>query len=392
MLALIIAWLTSPSLSGCGEESSPAGRPPRQPPLVEVVEVRRGSIVDELELTGAIEPVVVAKMASPVEGPVVACLVREGDRVRRGQLLVRLGHAESDSAEARAARAELARANLELERAEHLVKTGAIAEEALDDARVKVSDAEAKVVETSARVGYYRVAAPWAGVVSGVPVVVGDYVAARTTLVELFDPESLVLRFAVPERRAVATRKRAPVKVRLDAHPGQVFDGEVSRIYPEIDRESHTRRVEATLDGEVELAPGMFARVEVTLASIQDAITVPLRALLIKGDAEKAVFVVTKAQKVSRRKVRTGIEDREVAQVIEGLEVGERVVVAGQAKLKEGAKVRVRGKGGSAKGKGHGKSGRPSGRAPRPGGTTNGEGPGEEGQPLGKAPESGSKR
>jgi membrane fusion protein (multidrug efflux system) len=287
-------------------------------------------------------------MASPVEGPVIACPVREGDLVGAGQLLARLGRAEGDDATAASAQAELEREELELRRIERLVKTGALPGEQLDETRVRVSEARAKVARATERLGDYRIVAPWSGVVSRVHVAVGDFVSARSSLIELFDPGSLVLQFAVPEKRAASIHTGDVMKVTLDAYPEKAFTGRVTRVYPEIDRRTHTRTVEGTLEGDVVLAPGMFARLEVTLASAPEALAIPSAAVLPRENAAAVTFVVKQSGEVERRSVKTGIEDRGMIQVIEGIAPGERVAVAGHARLRDGMKVRLAGGGRAA--------------------------------------------
>ncbi len=326
--------------------------------MVKLAPAKIVALSDRLEVTGSVEPTRVARMASPVDGPVIACPVREGDRVRRGQLLARLGRGKGDDATAKAARAELSREELEFERIERLVKSGALPGEELDKTRGKVSEARARLARATERLGDYRIAAPWSGIVSRVHVAEGDFVAARTTLIDVLDPDSLVLRFAVPENRAAAINTDMAITVTLDAHPDQSFTGTVTRVYPEIDRQTHTRTAEGVLNGEVELVPGMFARIEVVIASVPNAVTIPEPALLRKGDKTIA-FVVGPDNQAEQRRMKTGITDNALVQNVEGIAPGDRVAIAGHARLRDGMKVRVAGAGKSGKDKsGKDKSGK----------------------------------
>ena len=211
------------------------------------------------------------------------------------------------NAAAASAKAELDREELELGRIEKLVKTGALPGEELDKARVKVSEAQAGLARALERLGDYRVSAPWAGVVSRVHVAVGDFVAARATLVELFDPASLVLRFAVPEDSAARVQNGAPITVTLDAHPGRTFAAKVIRIFPDIDRRTHTRTVEGIIEDEAVMAPGMFARLQLTLASATGALTVPVEAV-VRRDGKPMVYVIADDKTAEQRPVKLGIE------------------------------------------------------------------------------------
>ncbi len=340
MLALVLAFPTL-LIAGCNDGREPAKKRNKPPPMVETARAEVLTLADRLELTGAVEPTRIARMASPVEGPVIACLVREGDRVRPGQFLARLGRTKGDDATAAFARAELEREDLELGRIEKLVKTGALPGEELDKARVKVSEARARLARATERLADYRIVAPWSGIVSKVHVAVGDFVSARTTLVELFDPDSLVLRFAVPEKKAALVRDAAAITITLDAYPGQALTGAVTRVYPEIDRRTHARVVEGTIEGDVVLVPGMFARLEVTLSSVPEAVAVPHESVLCQGGAETVVFVIKPGGLVERRLVKTGVEDAGRVQIVAGVKPGEQVAVAGHARLRDGMKVRL---------------------------------------------------
>ncbi len=338
-------------LAGCNGGDTPSQKRTRPRPMVTIAAATVVPLADRLALTGSVEPTRVARMASPVEGPVIACPVREGDRVCSGQLLARLGRTKGDDATAASARAELEREKRELSRIEKLVKTGALPGEELEKARVTVSEAEAKLARATERLGDYQIVAPYSGIVSRVLVAVGDFVSARATVIELFDPESLVVRFAVPERKAASIRAGAAMRITLDAHPEGAFTGAVTRVYPEIDRRTHTRIVEGDVKGDVVLVPGMFARLEVTLSSVPDAVAIPREAVLHHDNAGSVIFVVKEGGEVERRLVTTGIEDNGMVHVIEGVKPGEQVAVAGHARLRDGMKVRRAGEGRTVKGK-----------------------------------------
>lgn len=329
-------------LIGACSNAADQRQAPRAKPLpkVKIAQVEVKSLTEVLELTGAIEPSRLARMASPVEGPVIACLVREGDLVRARQLLARLGRTKGDDAVAASAKAELNREELELGRIEKLVKSGALPSQDLDTVRVKVSDAQAKLARARERLGDYRVSAPWPGVVSKVNVAVGDFVSARATLIELFDPKSLVLRFAVPEQSAARVRDGAPITVTLDAHPGQTFAAKVIRRFPVIDRRTHTRTVEGAIKGAVALAPGMFARLQLALATAPEALTVPVEAV-VRRRGKTTVFVISSDGAAAQRAVKLGMEVAGRVQILTGVHKGERVAVAGHKRLRHGKKVRV---------------------------------------------------
>jgi membrane fusion protein (multidrug efflux system) len=131
-----------------------------------------------------------------------------------------------------------------------------------------------------------------------------------------------------------------PLEARLDAYPEKVFNGRVARVYPDIDRRIRTRTVEAKIAGIPEVMPGMFARLTLKLKQADDAVVVPLAALITTPEGGKVVFVV-KDGKALRRKVKTGIEASDRIQLLEGVNPGDKVIISGHKDLKDGMDVRV---------------------------------------------------
>lgn len=327
-------------LAGCGRKSdeSPAA-PARPATLVQTATVEARDLTRYARYSGFVEPVKVARMASPAEGPIAECSVREGDRVVKGQILARVGRSRSAEAGLEASREELRRLEAEFRRVGQLVSSGSLPGEQLDISRSNLRRAEAQVAAMETGAGDYEIAAPWDGVVSRVWIAEGNYVSPRAPLVELYDPASLRVRFTVPERDSRRVHAGIPVSVTLDAWPDQTFAGVVERVYPQLDAATRTLTVEAGLDTDEPLIGGLFARITVPLETVADAVTVPEAALLALSDGALAVVVVTDGI-AARRIVTTGMEAAGQVRILDGLAVGEAVVVRGQEGLRDGATVR----------------------------------------------------
>jgi RND family efflux transporter MFP subunit len=309
-------------------------------PVVVVVEAMRAPISRTLELTGSVEAVRTALLASPAEGPVQDLRVLEGDPVRPGGLLLTIGRRNAVDASLAYAREAERREAEELERVGELVRMGALPSEQLDQARVNYERARAQLQQAEQLSGDYQVLAPWSGVVSKVHVHDGNYVGPRAPLVEIFDPASLVVRVAVPEGGAATVREGMRARVLLDAYPGQALEGRISRIFPELDRQTRTRTVEVKVSG-ADLAPGMFARVSFELEQDPQAVVVPDAAVVATAEGGLAAFVVRDST-VTLRPVTVGIESGRRLQILSGIGAGELVVVSGQRDLREGMAVRPR--------------------------------------------------
>jgi membrane fusion protein, multidrug efflux system len=334
----------SESVGKPSSEPPPAPKPSQKAPglpIVGIETVQLRSLTKSVELTGSVAATRLARVASPGEGPILNCKVREGDFVKKGERLLLIGRNTAAQALVAASQAALKEQEQELRRVQQLVESGAIPGAQLDTARSKFESARAQVAKARESADDYSVTAPWDGVVSKVLVRDGDFVSPRSPLVELFDPKCLVIRFTVPEAQATEIRENMAASATLDAYPGKTFQGRVDRVYPELDTRMRTRTVEAALVEPVHLIPGMFARIEVILLSIPEAVTVPSEAIIVTPKGERIAFVLDGGKAV-RRKIETGIEKEGKIQIVKGIQAGEQLIVSGNEKLKDGAEVQAR--------------------------------------------------
>ncbi len=340
-----LAFLLLFALFGCGSGSSPAekaGQKKSDVPFVRVQQARITAISDTMELTGSIVAAVTARLATSAEGPIRSLKAREGDVVRKGATLLVIGRSEAADSSLLAAKEDFVKEQEELKAIEALVGSGALPGEQLDKAKANFARAKAQLIRAQETVGDYVIRAPFNGVVSKVNVTEGFYVAPRTVLVEMFDPGSLVLQFAVPEAIVNRVAKDTRVEASLDASPGKVCRAAIRRVYPDLDLKTRSRLIEADCAEGVPLVPGMFARVKLFLRTVPDALVIPAEALVKAPDGSTSVYLVA-AGKALKRKVKAGIEEKGLVQVVEGVNVNDRVVVTGQERLKDGVEVKIAG-------------------------------------------------
>jgi len=316
---------------------------------VKAVEASIESISDVLELTGSVEPQRIARLASPAEGPVMNLCVREGDRVRTGEVLLSIGRREGIEAQVTSYREAVKKEEDNLSRTRQLVESQALPGEELDQASAAYENAKAQLAKAMEAAQDYSLTAPWDGIISKVNVRDGDYVIPRTPLVEVYDPANLVVQAAVPERYATQIHNNLPLTLLLDAFPDSVFHARIVRIYPFLEIRMRTRTIEAEISTKVSILPGMFARLKLPLNVEDSAVVVPSQSVLVLPSGDRVVFVVN-ADTVSRQIVELGIELENRVQVLSGVAAGELVVVAGNEKLKPGAEVRLIQSGPKAKG------------------------------------------
>jgi membrane fusion protein (multidrug efflux system) len=347
--ALILASLLAATITFlgpwqvCGQEKGKEGAQKAKPvPVVAVQKAQVAPISRTLDLTGTATPTRQARLASPGEGPIQNCRVREGDQVKRGERVLNIGRSGAAAAQVTAMAESVKEQAAELNRTKILVQSGAIPGSQLDTARAKYEGARALMAKARESAGDYSVAAPWDGVVSKVLVKDGDFVAPRAPLVEMYDPNSLVIRLAVPEAQSTLVFKGMPVKVQMDAYPGKTFEGKISLVYPDLDTRMRTRTAEVKLNYPVALIPGMFARLQVVIETATDAVVVPGDAVLVLPNGEKVAFIL-KDGKAQRRVLQTGLEAGGQVQIVSGVQPGETVVTAGNEKLKDGMEVKAQG-------------------------------------------------
>jgi RND family efflux transporter MFP subunit len=326
--------------AGCRNKNGETTQQKKNIPLVEVEVARLRPITRHIKLTGTIEAARVARIASPAEGPVLNCSVREGDRVQQGQVILTIGRKWAAEEQVEAARKELAREEEDLQRIEQLVRSGAIPAEQIEESQLRVSRARAQLAKALESMEDYQIRAPWAGIVSKVFITDGYFVSPRETLLEIFDPHSLVIRFAVPEKELENVRAGMQLSVTLDTYNHHVFDAKITRLYPELDRKMHTRIVEASLTENIDIVPGMFTRISLPVQTMKDAIIIPDSAVVITAEGDKVVFIV-KDGKALRRKVSIGIEEMQAVQISDGIQVGDAVVISGNQKLQDGMEVSI---------------------------------------------------
>ena len=285
-------------------------------------------------------------LAAQVPGAIVSLAVKAGDRVKAGQVLIRLdartaqSGVESNHAQLEAARAQAALADRDLKRQQALFEKQYISQAAVERTRVALETAQAQVRALAAQVGaattqttYYTLSAPYAGVVSEVPVSLGDLAQPGKPLLTIYDPSSLRISSNVPESVSSALKSDASLTIGIDGLP----DFQVSKwqLLPALDAVSHTRIVRAALPPEMQasLAPGNFARISLPGRTPKEAtprLFVPSAAILRRAELW-VVYAMTPDGRPHLRQVRLGEARGDQVEVLSGLREGESVALDPQA-------------------------------------------------------------
>jgi membrane fusion protein (multidrug efflux system) len=294
-----------------------------------------------------------ATLSTEAAGTVAELRAREGDRVARGDILVRLEPTKAELAVRQAeaglaqARANFERARSELARKQILLDDRTIAQGTFDAFKAQHDAAAAAVDGADSALALARqhledmtIAAPFAGVIKARSISVGEYVRPADPLLELIQIDPLKLSFEVPEKHAARLRVGQKVTTAVSALPGASFEGRVRTIFPALDIQSRTVRVEAEVPNpEHRLKPGFYASVVVPLAPMPGELVIPHAALLRREGIESVMVV--RGDRAEAVTVVVGAESDDQVSIVSGLSPSDRVIVTGAQGLRSGDPVRV---------------------------------------------------
>lgn len=321
----------------------------------DVAVAKRGAIESAVPVTGDLRPLEVTDVRARIEGDLEAVLVREGQRVGAGQLLARFESATqtSDRASAQAdltsARAVLSTAEWNAKQSEELYKAGAIAERDFRASQNEASVARARVAAAQARLQASsntsrdtRVLAPGGGIVEKRLVEPGEHVARGASLFTVVRGDVLELAAAVPARLAGDVRTGQLVHFSAD---GRQFDGKVARVSPTVDPTTRAITVYVQIPNPNGALKGnTFATGRVVARTVPSALIIPTTAVRQSPDSAAKPFVYKIAgDKLARTPVSLGIVDEATgtAEVLAGLDEGDKVVAGNVGTLGNGMKVQV---------------------------------------------------
>jgi membrane fusion protein (multidrug efflux system) len=307
---------------------------------VEVVTVSRGTLARTTTVAGTLEPIRTVGVNAQLSGSLLSVQAEEGNYVREGQVLARIDARELE-AQVKSAQAALEFAESTAKRSDELWRQRIITAEEYERDRAALAAAQASLEQLRTRLGYAVIRAPISGVVTEKRLEAGDIVSPQTRVFSVADVSTLVSRVMVSELDVPLLQPGGVVDISVDALGGARVRGRIRRIFPAADSATRLVPVEVALTGSAlnQLRPGYTIRATFRLGARDDALLVPTRALM--GPAGARTVVVVRQGKGERRMVRAGPDIDGKTEVFEGLTLGDTVVVAGQALLRDGAAVRI---------------------------------------------------
>lgn len=282
-------------------------------------------------------------VSTEVDGIISNIVFHSGQAVKQGQVLLHLDD-KVDQAALAALRADQRLAEIQFNRARDLLKKHVMSKSDYDEAQAKFDAARARVNGQQAVIERKTIRAPFDGLLGIREVDLGQYIKAGTAIVKLEALDPIYVDYTLPERYLKEVKVGQTVDVKLDALPGEVFNGQVSAVDSGISTGTRTLKVRATLaNDKLQMRPGMFAEVRTITADANPVLTVPYTAISFNtyGDYVYLIIKTDKGQIAKRHPVTTGEVRQGRVAVTQGLKVGETVVRAGLVKLRDGVPVKI---------------------------------------------------
>ncbi len=306
------------------------------PASVTLAPVRAERISQKLEALGNARANESVDISTKISNIVTAVRFRDGERVKRGQVLVQLDDAQA-RADVAAAQATLTESESQYNRSRELMNTQALSKSSFDQLEGTLKANRARLGAATARLEDTVIRAPFSGRVGLRRVSVGTLISPGDVITTLDDTSVIKLDFSVPENFLASLREGLSIRATAPAFPGRTFAGSVGSIDSRVDMNTRSVTVRALLANEDgALKPGMFLNVSLANDERQ-ALIIPEEALTPEAERQ-FVFVVVDG-KVTRREVRIGSRRPGSVEVLTGLTAGERVVVEGTQKVRDGSLV-----------------------------------------------------
>jgi RND family efflux transporter MFP subunit len=337
--------------SGNAAESAHAGGPPAMPVKVQVA--RPTPVNDATEYVATLKSRDSAVIMPQVEGQVTKIYVHSGEMVKDGVALMEIdplkqqATVKSQESSRAAQQANLSWTKQQYERAQGLYSAGVVskqdldqAKSAMDAAQAQMDSLDAQVSEQQVQLHYYRVVAPWSGVVGDIPVRVGDRVTTSTQLTTVDKPGSMEVYVYVPIDHATQLKMNLPVQV-LDSNDKVMANSRISFISPQVDNATQTILVKARIANSNEaLRQSQFIRARIVWG-IHDNPEVPILAVSrLAGQYFAFVAEPEKGGYVARQKaLKIGQTVGNDYEVQDGIKPGDKVIVSGTQFLLDGAPV-----------------------------------------------------
>ncbi len=304
---------------------------------VKVIEAINEDIMNYLEYSGILKAEKSAYIAPDLSLKIDNIVVREGEKVKKGDLL-----AVMDSTQLRQAKAQFENAKKNYNRMKELKAVGSIDDQTFDQIESAYKSAKAAYEFMLANT---QIRAPFDGIISLKMKSAGESFSQMSpgptgvpALLRLVNLDKIKAKIQVSDKDINKIKLRQKAIINVDSEPEKDFVGKITFISPEADMMSGTFTCEVSIDNRNHiLKPGQFARVKIVLEEQKNALVVPQQAIV-----DTNYIYVVKQGKAIKKRVQLGIQNEHKAEVISGIENGDLVVVSGNVGLIDNAKVMIK--------------------------------------------------
>jgi membrane fusion protein (multidrug efflux system) len=340
-------WLQKPKAPGnAAEASSPAAgnaASAGKPMAVEAAKVEIARLSDDTQAVGSLRSRRGVVLRPEVSGRITQLNFTDGQRVRKGQVLVQFDD-QLPRAQVQQSQAELSIAQANQKRNQELVAQNFISQRSLDESAANLQVAEAKLSLARATAARLKIIAPFDGMVGIRQVNVGDYLKDGADIVNVEDIEAIFVDFRLPERFQNKIRRGQTAMLDIDALPGRKYTAQIQAIDPLIDANGRSIGIRGCIDNrQLQLRPGMFARVNTVFGVRENARVVPEEAIVPQGARQFVIKLLEgpneQTRTTQRVEVKVGLRSPGKVEIVEGLEAGDVVVATGQQRVQRDGTV-----------------------------------------------------
>lgn len=278
-------------------------------------------------------------LTAQVTDTVTDVLFDDGETVTAGQLLVQLNDKE-EIARVAQLQVSLEEAKRQLTRVKNLARTSAASEQLLDEQQALVNSLEAQISVANAQLEDLKITAPFNGRLGIRQVSVGSLLRPADEITTLDDISVIKVDFNIAENHLASMAVGQKVTAKSVAYPGREFSGEITAIDSRIDPVTRSMLARAIINNPyADLRPGMLMQVTIE-KQVLDTLVIPEESLVPNGERQ-FVYVVSENNAVSEREIVLGERRPGWVQVVDGLAIGEQIIVEGTLRVRDGSQVKV---------------------------------------------------
>lgn len=317
---------------------------------VSVENVKLQSIMQFVNTTGTAKSIYETTLNSEITGqyhlmknPATGAPFKLGDRVKEGQVIIRLEDEEYVNGIAlESQKLNLDIAEQEYEKQKSLYDKGGVTLRELRNSEVSKTNAQYSYESAQIRLAKMNVVAPFSGVIVDLPYYTqGTRVSSGSEMVSLMGYDKMYMEINLPEKNISDVKVGQEVLITNYTIAEDTLTGTVSELSPMISTETRTFAGKLTINNpDLKLRPGMFVKADIITAQKDSTIVIP-KNIILSGNRGKYVFVVGRNSSADDRRITTGLENQEYIEVTEGLNRNDRLIVKGFETLRDNSKVKV---------------------------------------------------